>query len=136
MSCETKKIHLSMEKVILSSISAHLKLAQIVSNLVRQKMLILTLCALLKSRSVVLSELAVHLNDSVRTDSNETRLRDFFREVTFDYEAVAKFTLAFLLSQHEQKIRLTVDRTNLGKCAGLKRCQRRAAILICLPPKC
>ena len=96
----------------MSSISEHLKLTQIVSNLARQKMLILTLCALLKSRSVVLSELAVHLNDSVKTDSNETRLRDFFREVTFDYEAVAKFTLAFLLSQQGQKIRLTIDRTN------------------------
>ena len=58
-----------MEKVIISSISEHLKLTQIVSHLARQKMLILTLCALLKSRAVVLSELAVHLNDSVKADS-------------------------------------------------------------------
>ena len=41
---------------------------------------------MLKSRSVVLPELAVHLNDAVKTDSNQTRLRDFFRETTFDYE--------------------------------------------------
>lgn len=101
-----------MEKVIISSISEYLKCTQIVSNLSRQKMLVMTVCAMLKSRSVVLSELAVHLNDTVKTDSNETRLRDFFREVEFDYEALAQFVLAFLLSTKEQKIRLTIDRTN------------------------
>ena len=51
-------------------------------------MLVMTICAMLKSRSVVLPELAQHLNDSVKTDSNETRLRDFFRETAIDYEAV------------------------------------------------
>lgn len=101
-----------MEKIIIKSITEHLQWTQIVSNLARQKMLILTLCAMLKSRSVVLSELAVHLNDSVKTDSNETRLRDFFREVGFDYEALATFILAFLVSQPGQKIRLSIDRTN------------------------
>lgn len=75
-------------------------------------MLIRTLSSVLKSRSVVLSELAVHLNDSVKTASNETRLHDFFREVEFDYNALAKFILAFLLSKPEQKIRLCIYRTN------------------------
>lgn len=101
-----------MEKAIINSISEHLKMTQIVSNLSRQKMLIQTLCSMLKSRSVVLSELAVHLNDSVKTDSNETRLRDFFREVNLDYTALAKFILAFLMSKPGQKIRLSIDRTN------------------------
>jgi hypothetical protein len=65
-----------------------------------------------KSRSVVLSELAHHLNDSVKTESNETRLRDFFREVAFDYDALARFVLSFLLAQAGDKIRLSIDRTN------------------------
>ncbi len=101
-----------MEKVILSTISEYLKWTQIVSNLSRQKMLLLSLCSMLKSRSVVLSELAVHLNDSVKTASNETRLRDFFREVELDYTALAKFILSFLMSNPGQKIRLSIDRTN------------------------
>lgn len=112
MCYHTPIAYLYMEKVIISSIEEYLQWTQIVSNLSRQKMLVLTLCAMLKSRSVVLSELAVHLNDSVKTDSNETRLRDFFREVEFDYDALAAFVLAFLVSQPFEKIRLTIDRTN------------------------
>ena len=101
-----------MEDYIINAISEHLKDTQIVSNLSRQKMLVLTLCSLLRTRSVVLSELAVNLNDAVKTESNETRLRDFFREVPFDYDALAKFIFSFLVAQGGQKIRLTIDRTN------------------------
>ncbi|MEY4903094.1 MAG: hypothetical protein RLZZ292_909 [Bacteroidota bacterium] len=61
--------------VINNALSSY-KHTQIVSNLSRQKMLVSTICAMLKSRSVSLSELAYHLNDSVKTDSNETRLRE------------------------------------------------------------
>ena len=84
-----------MEKIILSSISAHLKSTQIVSNLARQKMLILTLCALLKSRSVVLSELAVHLNDSVKTDSNETRVDGIWGSVLVSKDAKGELLFLF-----------------------------------------
>ena len=101
-----------MEDFIINAISEHLKQTQIVSNLSRQKMLVLTLCSLLRCRSVVFAELAVHLNDRVKTASNETRIRDFFREVPFDYDALAAFTFSFLVAQKGQKIRLTIDRTN------------------------
>ena len=80
----------------------------------------MTICAMLKSRSVVLPELAVHLNDAVKTDSNQTRLRDFFRETTFDYEAIAVFICLFLQQQPNQKIRLTLDRTKrFAAAAGI-----------------
>ena len=59
-------------------------------------MLIMTVCSLIQTRSVVLADLAVNLNDHVKTDSNETRLRDFFREVDFDYTALATFVFSFL----------------------------------------
>jgi hypothetical protein len=101
-----------MEKVILKNVTDYIKYTQIVSNLARQKMLVLTICSMLKSRSVVLGELAYHLNDSVKTSSNETRLRDFFREVDFDYYELAKFIVCFLLSEPCHKIRLSIDRTN------------------------
>lgn len=101
-----------MDKFIIDAISEHLKGTQIVSNLSRQKMLIMTVCSLIQTRSVVLADLAVNLNDRVKTDSNETRLRDFFREVDFDYTALATFVFSFLAAQSGQKIRLTIDRTN------------------------
>lgn len=101
-----------MEEVLINSVSEYLKYTQIVSNLSRQKMLIMTICSMLKTRSVVLSEVAVHLNDNAKTESNETRLRDFFREVEFDYEALAQFIFVFLMANPNQKIRLTIDRTN------------------------
>ena len=59
-------------------------------------MLILTLYALLKSRSVVLSELAVHLNDSVKTDSNETRIDGIWGSVLVSKDA--KGGLLFLFA--------------------------------------
>ena len=101
-----------MEGVLIKSVSDYLNYTQIVSNLSRQKMLIMTICSMLKTRSVVLSEIAVQLNDNAKTDSNETRLQDFFREVAFDYEALAKFIFVFLMANSNQKIRLTIDRTN------------------------
>jgi hypothetical protein len=101
-----------MEDFIINAISENLKNTQIVSNLSRQKMLVMTVCSLLRCRSVVFSELSVHLNDLVKRESNETRLRDFFREVTFDYQALATFTFSFLAAQAGEKIRLTIDRTN------------------------
>ena len=96
---------------MIKSVSEYLQYVEIVSNLSRQKMLIQTLLAMLKSRSVVLSELAFHLNDKVKTASNETRLQDFFREVSFDYQAMASFLYSFLQTQKGEKIRLSIDRT-------------------------
>jgi hypothetical protein len=101
-----------MDKTVFNSLSSSLQNIKVVKHLSRQKMLVMTICAMLKSRSVVLPELAQHLNDGVKTDSNETRLRDFFRETTLDYEAVAIFIVAFLKQQPNLKIRLTIDRTN------------------------
>jgi hypothetical protein len=101
-----------MEEVLIKSVSDYIQYTQIVSNLSRQKMLLMTICSMIKTRSVVLSEIAVQLNDDVKTDSNETRLRDFFREVEFNYDELAKFIFVFLMSNPHQKIRLTIDRTN------------------------
>jgi hypothetical protein len=100
-----------MLKFAISSVSEYLQHVEIVSHLSRKKMLVQTLMAMIKSRSVVLSELSVHLNDKVKTSSNETRLQDFFREATFDYEAAARFLYSFLQTQKGEKIRLSIDRT-------------------------
>jgi Transposase DDE domain len=101
-----------MEVLFVNTISEFIKSTKIVKNLSRQKMLILTVCAIIRSRSVVLPKLALLINDKVKTSSNETRLRDFFREVDIDYTELAKFTIVFLATQSKGKIRLTIDRTN------------------------
>lgn len=100
-----------MNKVIIKTVQDHLRNLQVVKNLSRQKMLIMTLCSMLKSRSVVLVELAENLNSDALTDSNENRLQNFFRDVAFDYEALAKFLFCFLCAKGTDKIRLSIDRT-------------------------
>lgn len=100
-----------MVNILLNQVSSALSGLEIVKNLSRQKMLILTVCAVIRSRKVQLNELAYFLNDEVKTASNETRLQDFFREVPFDYEALAAFLLCFLMdcgTTTRQKIRLTM----------------------------
>jgi Transposase DDE domain len=109
-----------MVNILLNQVNSVLSGLEIVKNLSRQKMLILTVCAVIRSRNVQLNEIAYHLNDAVKTASNETRLQDFFREVPFDYEALAAFLLRFLMDcggTTHQKIRLTIDRTewNFGQ---------------------
>ena len=42
-----------MEEVLINSVSEHLKYTQIISNLSRQKMLMMTICSMLKTRKVV-----------------------------------------------------------------------------------
>ena len=39
----------------------------------------------LKSRNVPFCEVAQHLNDAAKPASNETRIQNFFRDVTLDY---------------------------------------------------
>jgi Transposase DDE domain len=114
LGCEIKNAATHMVNILFEEISLSLKNIRIVGNLSRQKMLILTVCSLVQSRSVLLNELAYHLNDRVKTASNETRLQDFFREVPFDYDALASFLLCFLNDAGGVaggKIRLTIDRT-------------------------
>ena len=93
---QNKKVSKNKEEILINSVSEYLKCTQIVSNLSRQKMLIMIICSMIKTRSVVLSEVAVHLNNDAKTSSNETWLQDFFREIEFDYEALAEFIFIFL----------------------------------------
>lgn len=100
-----------MNKIVIKTVEDHLKFLKVVKNLSRQKMLIMTLCSMLKSRSVLLTELAENLNSDAKTESNENRLQNFFREVPLDYEELAKFLYSFLCARTGDKIRLSIDRT-------------------------
>jgi len=81
---------------------------KIVPNKPRQEFLCLLVEGMIKSRSVVFSELADKIGKPIKTSSIERRIQDFFKKVSFNYEGLAKFFLSFC---HHGKLCLSVDRT-------------------------
>lgn len=63
---------------------------------------------MIKSRSVVFSELADKIDKPVKSSSIERRIQDFFKEVSFNYGGLLSFLLGFC---HHEKLLLTIDRT-------------------------
>lgn len=80
----------------------------LVNHLSRQKCAIQAILAMIKTRSVQLSELGFELNDEVKASSNERRLQSFFKEATLNEDEFA-FLLSLFLSFG--KIDLSMDRT-------------------------
>ena len=89
-----------------SEITAILYSAPIVENLARKNFVSLFLLALIQQRRVQFCELASVLNDEAKIASNQNRIEDFFREVTINYQAVARLIMT-LLPKHS-KLRLTI----------------------------
>jgi len=98
-----------MKQSLKSEITAILYSAPIVENLARKNFVSLFLLALIQQRKVQFCELASVLNDEAKIASNQNRIEDFFREVTINYQAVARLIMT-LLPKHS-KLRLTIDRT-------------------------
>jgi hypothetical protein len=69
----------------------------------------LYILALIKSRDVQFCETATFLNDKVKDASNETRIQDFFRTVSIDYECLA--LLFYCTFPSNQKLDIIIDRT-------------------------
>jgi Transposase DDE domain len=90
--------------------------APIVDNFARKTFVSLFVMALIQLRKVQFSELATVLNEDVKIASNQNRIEDFFRQVSLNFEAVARLMLALL--PRKAKLRLTIDRTewDFGKC--------------------
>ncbi|GAA3999137.1 IS4-like element ISLpn9 family transposase [Hymenobacter fastidiosus] len=61
-------------------------------------------------------EVAQHLNDAAKPASNETRIQNFFRDVTLNYLVFARLIISLLPSTG--KLRLCLDRTewDFGQC--------------------
>jgi len=98
-----------VKQCLIAKITTLLQQLPIVRNLARQKLVAHFIIGLLKSRDVPFCEVAQHLNDAVKPASNETRIQDFFRQVTLDYLALARL-LARLLPG-KGKLCLCLDRT-------------------------
>lgn len=105
-----------MKKYCTDEVISILDIIPIVSNKARKKFVILLVLAMIKTRKVQFGELAEELNPDVLASSNETRIQDFFREVTLDYTKVA-LLLAFFLPKRG-KVTLCIDRTewDFGQC--------------------
>lgn len=80
----------------------------IIKHKKRQEFLCELLIGIIKSRSVVFSEIADKINKPIQVSSIERRIQDFFLRVSFDYSQLMLFFLSFV---HHEQLRLSIDRT-------------------------
>ena len=80
----------------------------LITHLSRQKCAAQTILAMIKTRSVQLSELSFELNDDVKQSSNERRLQNFFKDASLNENEFA-FLLSLFMSFG--KVDLSIDRT-------------------------
>jgi len=81
---------------------------KIVSHKSRQEFLCSMLEGLIKSRSVIFSEIADKIESPAKVESIERRVQSFFKEVSIDYSQLMLFFLSFI---HHKELTLSIDRT-------------------------
>ena len=81
---------------------------KIVPNKQRQEFICCLIEGIIKSRSVIFSEIADKIDKPIKVESIERRIQDFFKEVSIDYTQLMLFFLSFI--PHE-KLTLSIDRT-------------------------
>ncbi len=80
----------------------------IVKHKKRQEFICSLIEGIIKSRSVIFSEIADKIDSDAKTESIERRIQDFFQKVKFDYKQLGVFLLSFV---HHDKVLLSIDRT-------------------------
>ena len=80
----------------------------IIRNKTRQKFLSEMIEGIVKSRSVVFSEIADKIDKPIKEESIERRIQDFFQKVSIDFLNLGTLMLSFV---HHQKVLLSIDRT-------------------------
>lgn len=81
---------------------------KIVSHKKRQEFFCELIQGVIRSRSVIFSEIADKIDRDIKTSSIERRIQDFFSKVEFNYEKITKFLCCFV---PHKKITLSIDRT-------------------------
>jgi hypothetical protein len=81
---------------------------EIIKNKSRQEFLVEMINGMIKSRSVIFSEIADKIDKDIKTKSLERRIQDFFQKVNFDYGQLAVLLLSFV---HHDDLVLSIDRT-------------------------
>ncbi len=97
-----------MDKNPIDKICEMIRTAKIVPHKKRQEFLCELLGGIIKSRSVIFSEIADKIDKPIKISSIERRTQDFFAKVRFDYTQLAVFLLSFL---PQRTLVLSIDRT-------------------------
>ncbi len=97
-----------MDKNPIDKIYEMIRTAKIVPHKKRQEFLCEMIGGVIKSRSVVFSEISDKIDKPIKVSSLERRIQDFFAKVRFDYTQLAIFLLSFL---PQRPLVLSIDRT-------------------------
>ena len=81
---------------------------KVVPHKSRQKFLCSMFEGIIKSRSVIFSEIADKIEYPAKVESIERRIQSFFKELSFDYSQLLFFFLSFI---HHKELSLSIDRT-------------------------
>ena len=97
-----------MDKNPVLKIYELIRTAKIVPHKKRQEFLCDMVGGVIKSRSVIFSEIADKIDKPIQLSSIERRIQDFFAKVSIDYQQLAVFLMSFI--PHHQ-LTLSIDRT-------------------------
>lgn len=97
-----------MDKNPVVNIYKMIRELQIVPHKSRQEFLVEMIGGIIKSRSVLFSEIAENIEREAETSSIERRIQDFFEKVSIDYQSLMQFFLSFV---HHDRLTLSIDRT-------------------------
>ncbi|MGB1216441.1 MAG: IS4 family transposase [Saprospiraceae bacterium] len=81
---------------------------KVVPHKSRQEFSCSMLEGIIRSRSVIFSEIADKIDSPAKVESIERRIQSFFKEVSIDYDQLPLFFLSFV---HHEKLTLSMDRT-------------------------
>ena len=85
-----------------------IRTAKIVHHKKRQEFLCAMVEGVIKSRSVIFSEIADKIDKPIQASSIERRIQDFFAKVSIDYQKLAVFLMSFV---PHPRLTLSIDRT-------------------------
>jgi len=97
-----------MEKTSETKIYKIIRELKVVTHKKRQEFLVEMIAGLIKSRSVIFSEIADKMTRPVKAESLERRIQDFFQKVNINYTQLILFYLSFI---HHKSLTLSIDRT-------------------------
>lgn len=97
-----------MDRSPLDANYEHIRSLGVVKHKKRQEFLDSIISGIIKSRSVVFSEIADKIDKPIKVESIERRIQDFFQKVEIDYRQLMAYFLCFV---HHERIKLSIDRT-------------------------
>lgn len=97
-----------MDKNPIDNIYELIRTGKVIGHKNRQEFLCEMIQGVIKSRSVIFSEIADKIDKPIKQSSIERRIQDFFAKVSLDYQQLAVFLMSFV--PHD-RLTLSIDRT-------------------------